>query len=358
MPDGGLFIFHGEGELRPELSMRVHPDGTITHYSLLAGKLSIHQARDFNPLGLPLTEPVREPSAGATTFAQFASLEKVYGNLARFTPRHAMPMVAEGRYRARASVIPWAGSSWAFRYAQLFTGEDAPLAKYENFALAHTGSVTGALQWEIANHSDDGHWWGGHCNGWAVSSIIRPEPTKAVFDPVSGVRFSIADQKGLLAVTDYCAHITMFGSRYRGEGSDITDVDPLTFHKAITYYVGYLKKPMAMDYRPDLVVDTHVVSGYNMRVRRPEPQRYRINIDVIMHAYDKMGTDRVGAAPAYTRSFVYDLFVDAGGTFVSGVWHSPNPDFIYVPVGSMTCDDRHLGITQERVGAILSLPSM
>src|SRR5262249_43999970 len=150
--------------------------------------------------------------------------------------------------------FPWRGYWWPFK-GQSLAG---PLSRYDQFVAARTGSNPGSRAWEASHHYSTGIWWQGHCNGWAASALLRAHPSTAKRDRVSGVVFSVSDQKGILAEKDFCAAVAFFGHRENGLPTDDPyDIHPALFHQTLTYYIGQLHKPVAMDYHADPVIDNH-----------------------------------------------------------------------------------------------------
>jgi hypothetical protein len=89
----------------------------------------------------------------------------------------------------QASYRPWNGWWWAWNPSGGPTLYDAggPLAKYDQVC------GTKAQDWAAGNETG-GAWWWGHCWGWAIASILLPEPQPAT---ANGVAFSMDDMKGL-----------------------------------------------------------------------------------------------------------------------------------------------------------------
>jgi hypothetical protein len=356
---GSLFVYNGDhGEVRPELAFTVGSDGVITHGSLAGGKVTTHKVRSeaINPFPVPLTEPENlpavepEPSLLATADAVLATLDEADVAIEQLA-------ITEGTFSASASSIPWRGYWWPYQGQPLSNGVNSPLGKFDRFVQARTGSNPGARPWEHANHRFRGTWWEGHCNGWAAAAIMRPEPRVARRD-ASGITFSVSDQKGLLAENDYCANVAFFGNRNYGRpGDDPRDIRPHVFHRAITYHIGSLRKGVAYDYRPDPVVDTHVISGYNMTIRRAGGNAFHVTVRLTSHRYDGSITNVPGPAPAYTRIYSYTLQTDGRGNAVSGTWQSENPDFLWVPLSPMNCSRNNQRMQSNWVETVLRLPT-
>lgn len=157
----------------------------------------------------------------------------------------------------RASSIPWSGIWWAFSDLEIATGwngtgadfehidgqgwqrknpskdinDVSPLLKYDAFVERRTGSNPGAALKEC--EGDEAHdfahsiygekkaeydregisysWWG-HCNGWCAASLLEKEPIAPVV--AEGIRFDVADLKGLLSETFWGVESDFTGRRY------------------------------------------------------------------------------------------------------------------------------------------------
>jgi len=363
-PAGSVYIFNADQEkVRPELAMIIEPDGLMTHGSLLAGEVSVHsvRARDFNPFGIPTHEPRHlQPLLKQEVFTQGLeqSAIEVLNFLMTQPSSFRETRLQEGfvESRVQTELLPWRGYWWAYKGLPLSGTASSPLAKYDRFVRARTGTNPGAQRWENSNHRYHGIVWEGHCNGWAASSVLRREPAYSKRDPVSGVVFSVTDQKGILAETDYCATVAFYGKRYRGGRDDIRDIYPAEFHKVLTYYIGEIGKPVASDYKRDSSVDNHIVSGYEMDIQKTGTNTYSVSTKLIMHKYDNSRISEPGVAPEYARYYRYTLITDDYGAPIGGSWKSINPDFLWVPLASSDCNSNNPRIRHGYTADILDLP--
>lgn len=353
---GGLYIYNGDvPKLRPELALLVDQEGMITHASLLAGALTLHKVNsaDFNPYSVPLQEPTElEADRGGVKMDE-ATVDATLAMLKGFSGTAVSFALLDTPAAAQANVLPWRGFWWPYKGRFLQRG---PYARFDQFVSSRTGANPGAVAWEDSYHRYKGVWWEGHCNGWAAASVLRSEPTKERFDAASGVAFSVSDQKALLTGTDYCANIAMFGQRNRG-GGNARDIEPALFHKTIQYYIGSLRKPVAMDYHADVVVDNHVVSGYSMNMVPNGPSSYIVTTTLTVHKYDGSIINIPGTAPTYSRVYKYVLNLDARGVPSAGSWLSANPDFLWVPLSPAKCRNNNQNLKGEWVDAIMNLPA-
>jgi hypothetical protein len=357
-PAGSVYIYNADAErVRPELAMLVEPDGMITHGSLLADEITVHRVHSsqINPYTVPLQEPTNVAPLLMYKDAPFAeSAERVFSFLFSESPEFEDLAIQVGHFTASADHKPWRGYWWPYKGQPLSGTSSSPLAKYDRFVQARTGANPGAAAWENSHHRYSGVWWEGHCNGWAGSSILRRQPSSTKTDARSGVSFTVADQKGILAEMDYCVSSAFFGNRYRSGRDNISDIDAALFHRTITYYLGRLGKPIATDYRRDAVVDNHSFSGYSMDITQSGPQTYSVKTTLTMHKYDGSRSNTPGTAPTYSKTYRYTLREGANGS-ISGSWAGDNPDFLWVPLSLTDCSKNNPGLNSARVNEILGL---
>jgi hypothetical protein len=360
-PVGGLYIYNADqGIAKPELALIVEPDGMLTHGSLHAGKVTTHRthASEFNPFSVPIVEPKQ---LSPVTSVPDNSLSQSAETVLRFLLSERAPYIGmavePGSFQVflPAASQPWRGYWWPYRGLPI----NGPLAKYDNFVTGRTGSNPGATAWERRNHIYQGVSWHGHCNGWAAGAILRAEPRTSKRDATTGTVFTVSDQKGILSEKDYCANVSFYGSRYDGRaGDDIRDIYPANFHKTLTYYIGSVGKPVAVDYRRDPAVDTHIASGYTMNIQRTGTNTYSVTTNVKFHGYDISQSNSPGIAPSYTRTYRYTLTTTSSGAITGGRWISGNPDFIWVPLSIPNCTRSNPRVLNQWTDAILALPTM
>lgn len=361
-PQGTLFVFNADTDkVNPELSFTLDADGVMTHTSMKQGRRSVHKVlvKDFNPFSIPYNPPKGVP-AHAPQFVSSEMLSSANEALRVLSTSPATLSDLEmdiGIISEDADIKPWRGYWWAYNGRRLSNGTNSPMAKYDRFVQARTGSNPGSQSWENSRHRYHGINWEGHCNGWAASSVLRPEPRASKIDEQSGAIFTVSDQKGLLAETDYCVKIAFFGNRYRGSNSNRRDINPALFHKTLRYYIGNLKKPIATDYKQLAEVDNHVISGYTMNIKQTGENTYSVKTQIRIHKYDKGTSSVPGMAPMYTRTYSYRLREAADGS-LTGTWTSTNPDFLWVPLASEDCNNNNPRIDHARIQEILDLPEV
>lgn len=367
-PRGATLIFHvdSQGETRPELSLLVLRDGTYVHASLKKGEITVHRLRStFNPLKVPLTPPdgaVRVPAP--ITPSSAGRTDEMIELFSEEVPLENIAVNAPGEYTVSVptEAMPWRGYWFPHSSGRLHHGPDSPLAKYDRYVQGRTGWDPASQAWEKINHAFHGTKWSGHCNGWAAASILRPEPKAPWTDPMTGVTFSVSEQKGLFIERDYCPNLLFFGHRNRdAEATGAGDISAAEFHQVVTYYIGQLGKPILMDKMSTSPVENRVVSGYQMKISEVSAGLYDVETVLKVHDYDLKMIDEPGVAPFEERTYRYRLQTDPVGHVLKGQWSSSNPDFLWVPLSPSRCDSQNPGITEHwvnTVGQELSLPGI
>ena len=360
----------------PELSLlsELNNQGkvvSVTHAAISRGKIGYFKSRlsDFNPLGVPSTLNAalaegkvvsdRSPFSDASNQLDQGFLRLLFSN-----PIVLDAQVREGVFESSLPEAqqPYRGYWW--KSDELAQGERSPLAKYDAFVEKASGRNPGSTVWEKQHHSEDSVGWSGHCNGWAAASVLYPEPTKFLWDPVSQNFFFPSDLKGILAESSFCANWAFYGHRYWGNpGDELRDIHPDLFHKVLVYYLDQIKKPIALDYYRDEKVDNNVVTGYRFEITRESgnPHRFHVDAKLKRHDYDHDRDERSGKAPSAMKGiYHYTLEVDDAGQITGGEWdtRSDNPDFLWVPLSpSENCTSRNAGMELAWVNKILNLPA-
>lgn len=382
-------VYKLEAESTPELSMLVEIDGNgypsaVTHETNIKGGRQIHTivGSGFSPLGIPLSsrEAAKSGSyvygayafdSSLTSWAQSEALRLSMADSQRVDMR-----VQVGTFESELpdEKQPFKGYWWSGN--ELSNYSNAPLAKYDAFVKARTGTDPASVAWENANHTQNGTFWSGHCNGWAASSVLYPEPTQPLWDTKTKALFLVSDLKGILAEASFCANWAFYGNRYWGNpGDDLLDIYPDLFHKVLVYYIDQMKLPIAFDYERDEAVDNHVISGYKFDITKDpnNPQSVHVVATLRVHSYDNSRTESVGKEPYMEWVYNYTLSVDSSGNILSGKWDedaplpapnsgsgnqvSTNPDFLWVPLSpSENCTTRNASISLDQVNQILALP--
>ncbi len=251
-----------------------------------------------------------------------------------------LPPVGATRFEALRK--PFRGYWWPWSGALYPT-----LAKYDEWVRARGLSRPSALEWERAYHRPLST-WSGHCNGWAASSLLYPEPIRGVVVRDGNVSFGVADIKGLLASLSFCVRYSFHGQRYRQAGDDPTDIDPKLFHRVLLDNLGNRRRGVAVDVNAGEGVDNQIVSGGVWTVSRLNgDRRFRVRAALDIHIYDGGLSDVPGVAPFSTRIYTYDVTTDVEGRVIEAAWVGENPDFLWVPLEPADCgrDNPHVKST-------------
>ncbi|MEZ0230728.1 MAG: pre-peptidase C-terminal domain-containing protein, partial [Planctomycetota bacterium] len=166
--------------------------------------------------------------------------------------------IAAGAREGRATATPWSGVWWPFSDCELGkgwngTGADfsydsvakvwsrltpnkamndvSPFLKYDEYVRKVTGTDPKSALYELTGDRPSGFmhnvygeekerydregigygWWG-HCNGWCAAALMEKEPIAPI--EAQGVRFEVADLKGLLTETHWAIQSDFTGRRY------------------------------------------------------------------------------------------------------------------------------------------------
>jgi len=240
---------------------------------------------------------------------------------------------------AEVTPKPWSGYWWPFLKGGLVTGQDfdgrpAPIDKYDA-AMHLMGS---ASRWEMDNHFDpDGATWYGHCSGWAAAAVREAEPSQKVVQ--DGIVFYAADFKGLLTEVYLGATGARYGTRYRGEGDDFSDIDPLTFQEVLQLFLRDNNTPIIMDEDPGVEVWSYPIYRYELNTSDEGSVRHCTM--KVYCATDFVAPDVVGTVD-HIKEYTYDLTLDTSGVPQSGKWTEgsvdDHPDYLRYPDALSTSD--------------------
>lgn len=166
--------------------------------------------------------------------------------------------IAAGNREGRASYVPWSGVWWPFSDCELATGWNgtgadftydtvakvwsrvspnktandlSPFLKYDEYVRKVTGTDPKSALYEATgdrasgfmhnvygaekeqyDRDGIGYGWWGHCNGWCAAALMEKEPIAPV--EAQGVRFEVADLKGLLTEVHWAVQSDFTGRRY------------------------------------------------------------------------------------------------------------------------------------------------
>lgn len=362
-------VFNAENEkIQLEDAALVYPEGDLVHGSLLKGKVSVHRTHaDFiNPLPVPLRESeLRETETinfvSPRTFSSLEQVKSVVTQLNQNPARVIHRNIIEGTMSSMLpdASLPYGAYWWPHKGLPLSNGPDSPLGKYDRYVLSRTGTDPKSREWETKYHSLQHVEWGGHCNGWAASSVLHKEITERRWDEKNKMIILNSDINGMYAEASFCVNWAFYGKRNNGAaGDDPKDISPDRFHKVLLYYIDQLKKPIAMDYYPEENVDNNVIGGYEMKISKGStPDTFVVTTTLKAFDYDHYKLETVGVANRRDFTYKYRLKTDSNGEIVSGEWiSSSNPDFLWVPLSQKKCGRENPYIDHKRIEEIVNLP--
>jgi hypothetical protein len=174
------------------------------------------------------------------------------------------------RLEARTKVPAWCGYWWpmltTFGY-HLYdrTGRFTPLLKYGQW----TGNYQ-PLEWETKYNrtTDPSHSWYGHCNAWASSSLMEPNPIHTVQAnlPNGGtVLMQRGDTTGMLAAAHMYDPTDLFvGARHDQGANYNTDLRALDLHRALIYFLKDRSSGLVFNLSEEAQVWSYPCDGFVM----------------------------------------------------------------------------------------------
>ena len=229
--------------------------------------------------------------------------------------------------------------------------------------------------------------WFGLCHGWAPAAYMLPRPTKTIKVPIKnfqGKSFDLNlypdDIKGLatlLWATTPSQEVYGIGGRCNEKNptmddhgrltqSGCFDVNPGTWHIAITNQIGNLSRSFVMDATFDYEVWNQPVVSYNVRYFHPEnkdeaenpnevtmpikdylsdnfkkyrnPQtKYVVGVSMeVLYTVENSATHDLTNDENQDNTtsviYLYDLELDEKGNIIGGEWYqNTHPDFLWTP---------------------------
>lgn len=245
----------------------------------------------------------------------------------------------------------WQGSWWPTKdggtAARPSPDQLSPAEKFD--LVSGSGGVTTAFEKEKQRVTGNLH-WAGHCNGLALASIWAEEPKRAV--TVKGVTFTPDDVKGLL-VEAYQGAGWIVGGRCRlqdlprdpfGRVIDpaCRDLNPGSFHLALSHFIGQRKFPLIIDLGTNVEVWNYPIKAYSVgilpidkteatRLIGGEGDKYQHNAKAEKFARVNLTIQLVNN---YTHIYGYVLEMDAQDKIIGGEWtldtQGRAPDFVWL----------------------------
>lgn len=274
--------------------------------------------------------------------------------------------------------IPYVGSWYPQVYGGTGVKSSGSASALDKYDQAFNGGASKAADWERTNHSvtsgDPNSGWKGHCNGYSAAAQRHAEPLRSVTRGTT--IFTPKDIKALLAETYMSAKFYFLGGN-RCELSDKStlpgptnrddilmmgecdDVNPGTFHIALTNWVGIQKHTIIFDISTKEQVWNYPHYKYDSTSRvvdAAEAMRlitgasrtpYTFNAQAVgfrsvattVYYSEALGqeviTSEIAAGSRFkTNSYNYVLELDAAGKIIGGEWvgnsQTSHPDFIWV----------------------------
>ena len=227
-------------------------------------------------------------------------------------------------------------------------GQPSPMEKYD----AAVGTGNAATQWELDStkaYANIG--WAGHCNGLAAASIMVEEPKRTT--TYNNVTFTVDDVKALLIeswqgsgfiIGDRCEQKQITYDQYgRIQQDECRDINPATFHLAVTNYLGLFGKAIIADVDNSPAVWNYVIDSFTVQEKKWLAQNeaawkvqgsstYVFNAEATDFVYIKIWVNYVQFA---ARTYEYILELNLKGKVIGGEWvgssKSEHPDFIWRP---------------------------
>ncbi len=246
-----------------------------------------------------------------------------------------------------------AGTNWHANY-EAFDVEIDKLSPLDKFSLLQqvNGNTSGsnpwfAPAWEALNHwSPAGSTWFGHCNGWSAAAILTNEPREShtVEFSLGGthtMELSVGDQKGLLSESYYGVVHSSWGSRYRGEATDvIEDLSPVGVLTLLYATIAAREEPLVFDTSANEEVWNYPAWAYELTLSETgsgagDVRQFSGELSV-QFATDGVGYTHVDSNPDNPNGFVkhwfFTLEASPAGEIISGSWDDDvngHPDFAW-----------------------------
>jgi hypothetical protein len=268
--------------------------------------------------------------------------------------QHYGPLVVRpGDYSAQAKNggmsdhLPWTGywlPDWDTSLFQGTSGNLSPLEKYDLYMKKAHGQTTNAAETE-ANRLDRSFVAGadGHCDAWALASIVTPEPTQGV--DMYGIHFSVGDLKALIVDSyENYSNLFVYGQKYNDSSSDPLDIYPDQFQRVVQAELFDKGQPLIMDKDPGEEVWNTPIYKAEFQVVADATDSHTMHVTAYISTVSAVKENAFANNPDYVGSvtvdyiYTYDLLGEkqGDGSFLvkSGSWTgdsiSDHPDFVSV----------------------------
>ncbi|MFI5390752.1 MAG: hypothetical protein ACHQYQ_05265, partial [Bacteriovoracales bacterium] len=194
-PDYKTMIFNYDGKkITDKLGILIGKENNFLFFDQYLGKLRVIEqiGSSFNPYQIPLSskEVKKEMKSGedikriSLVFSQGQNLDldKMVQQMINsdkktldFSKKPGInsikDIIADEEAYLPDDQQPLDGYWWPFRDAPM-NSNDSPTRLYDLYVNFKTGQNPKSEDWEENNHSLQTVFWGGHCNGWAASTIL------------------------------------------------------------------------------------------------------------------------------------------------------------------------------------------
>ena len=226
---------------------------------------------------------------------------------------------------ATAPTKPWSGYWWPIK-----TGEHInALKKYDKL----TGSD--AADWEKTTNppGKDVPQWYGYCQGWSASSIMEKEPTEPI--KVKHTKFSVGDQKALLALSHAFDVSNPYGKRFKGEAEDDkADIAPDELWIVLRRHLKEQGLPLVFDLDAGTMVWNYPVYAYRVTFTPVDGEVCPCTLG-IWFADDNVQKEFVGTKRGYQEYTFEAKFQNGKVVLGTGKWTGASvekhPDFAWSP---------------------------
>lgn len=220
-----------------------------------------------------------------------------------------------GFTRVATSKNSWSGYWYPFGDKSLYTGADAPLAKWDAL-MKKRGIPSDVVAKEVEKFEGfrPDH-WEGLCGARALASIAVPEPTKERV--IDGIRFSIADQKALYTFSHLQFPHTVYGISFRGTAdTDGTyqDIKPEAFQQIVEQVLGKEKRSLVIDDTAGVQVWNKSLDAYRWKVEKDPKYEFAFLVKAFASLVKERSRGETDILTSdddiITPSYTYRLYVD------------------------------------------------
>ena len=238
---------------------------------------------------------------------------------------------------------PWNAYWWPYKRGGITRrwiseNEPSPIEKMDQV----TGHAQQGIDWEIQKHPANVD-WGGQCDGYAIASVLEPEPRFPVLQ--NGVCFASGDVQGLLGAiymgdmtgqrVDVLGRDAFDGKR---EGSDLT---PALFHIALTNIMGREGQGLYMDIGKHGEIYNKPIASYSLKIKQyGDRLEVTTTLQIVRYFTEPSITAKDAKLVTAPMTLTYELELDSYGFIRTdrGEWTGAStdnhPSSMKIPRGS------------------------